>query len=49
MIVAKTFLECRAVIAKKCFYRWIVVIKPICVYTSRVAERFCGGSVDGRA
>ena len=26
----------------------IVVIKPICVYTSRVAERFCGSGVDSR-
>ena len=47
--VAKTFLKCNAVIAKKCFHRWIVEINPICIYTSRVAERFCGSSADGRA
>ncbi|KAI0231587.1 hypothetical protein LSAT2_018049, partial [Lamellibrachia satsuma] len=37
--VAKTFLKCSALIAKK----------PIYVYTSRIAERLCGSNVDGRA
>ncbi|KAI0221260.1 hypothetical protein LSAT2_027362 [Lamellibrachia satsuma] len=47
--VAMTFLKCSAVVAKKCFYRWIVEIKPNCVHTSRVAEKFSGSSAGGRA